>query len=122
MSVKNVFIRVSVFNILYFFVCVTIIYILELSPYLLIPLTAVIIFWARYSYKMNIEALKKEDILKMEGRRGVVIEDINPYGTVKIGNEYWKAYAEKTIPKGGRVKIIRSEGLTLIVGAENDSR
>ena len=119
---KNVFIRVSVFNIVYFSIGAVIIYISGLSLYLLVPLAAVISFWARYSYRMNIEALKKEDFLRIEGREGAVIEEINPYGIVKIGNEYWKAYSEKIIPKGKIVKVIRIEGLTLIVGVENDNR
>lgn len=118
---KNVFIRVSVFNIVYFSIGAVIIYISRLSLYLLVPLAAVILFWARYSYRMNIEALKKEDLLRIEGREGTVIEEINPYGIVKIGNEYWKAYSEKIIPKGKIVKVIRIEGLTLIVGVENDN-
>jgi len=118
---KNVFIRVSVFNIIYFSIGTVVIYILGLNLYLLAPLATAILFWARYSYKMNIEALKKKDVLRMEGREGVVIEDLSPYGMVKIGNEYWKAYSEKFIPNGKKVKVIRHEGLTLIVGAKNDN-
>ncbi len=118
---KNVFIRVSIFNTVYFLVGAAIIYILGLSPYFLAPLAVVILFWAYYSYKMNIQALEKADELGMEGKRAIVVETIDPYGTVKIGNEYWKAYADTPIVEGTNVKVIRSEGLTLVVGAVNNS-
>jgi len=122
MSMKNVFIRVSVFNIVYFITGAVIIHTFGLNLYLLIPLAIIVLIWARYSYKMNIEALKKESVMKMEDKEGVVIEDLDPYGTVKIGNEYWNAYSEKFIQKGRKIKVIDHDGLTLIVGAENDKR
>jgi membrane-bound ClpP family serine protease len=120
MSVKNVFIRVSIFNVIYFLIGTTVIYVLDLPLYLLVPLGGGILLWARYSYEMNIAALKKESVLKMEGKKGTVVEELAPYGTVKIDNEYWKAYADTPITEGKRVTVTGTEGLTLHVGVEND--
>ncbi|MEA1992871.1 MAG: NfeD family protein [Euryarchaeota archaeon] len=117
---KNVFIRVSIFNTIYFLVGAAVFYVLDLSRYLLIPLGLIILLWARYSYKMNVDALRREIALKMEDKEGVAVEEINPYGLVKIGNEYWRAYADSRISEGERVKVIKVEGLTVIVGVASD--
>jgi len=52
---------------------------------------------------------------QMLSEEGVVLEELNPTGTVKIRGEIWKAYSEETIPVGENVKVIAMKGLTLIV-------
>ena len=53
-----------------------------------------------------------------------VVDNIAPYGTVKMRGEIWKAYSAdgNTIPKGKTVEVIGQEGLTLKVSeaAEED--
>ncbi len=59
----------------------------------------------------------KEQMLEEEG---VVIEELNPTGTVKIRGEIWKAYSEDAIPIGENIKVISIKGLTLIVEKANE--
>ncbi|MBN1786636.1 MAG: nodulation protein NfeD [Candidatus Methanofastidiosa archaeon] len=54
----------------------------------------------------------KEQMLNEEG---VVIEALEPAGTIKIRGEIWKGYSEENIAVGERVKVISIKGLTLIV-------
>lgn len=50
---------------------------------------------------------------------GFVVEALNPYGTIKTRGELWKAVSEDKsfVPPGTRVKILRQDGLTLVVQA-----
>lgn len=50
------------------------------------------------------------------GMMGIVIEPLTPTGTIKVGDEYWKAKAvEDNIEAGEEVEIVEVEGLTLKV-------
>jgi membrane-bound serine protease (ClpP class) len=51
----------------------------------------------------------------MVGAEAEVMSDIDREGDVFIKGEYWKASSEKPVKKGSKVKIIRVEGLKLIV-------
>lgn len=66
------------------------------------------------SIKTNVDALK--------GQIAVVTEDIKPHSTgqVKVGGQIWTAVSERkdnTLVKGTEVKIIRIEGVKLIVAS-----
>ncbi|MFP4481604.1 MAG: NfeD family protein [Thermovirgaceae bacterium] len=61
----------------------------------------------------------------MTGLEGVVISDLSPAGSVNCHGEIWHAVSQskETIPRGQRVRVIRSEGLTLhVVPAENQAK
>jgi membrane-bound serine protease (ClpP class) len=51
------------------------------------------------------------------GKTGKVMEDIDPEkgGKVFVEGEIWIAFSEKSIPKGKKVKVVKTEGLTLKV-------
>lgn len=51
------------------------------------------------------------------GQIGVVVDNLNPRGTVHVAGEAWMAETEDNsfIPEGERVQVIRIEGLRLIV-------
>lgn len=53
----------------------------------------------------------------MVGYTGVVMEDLNPQGMIKIRGEWWKARSqrEETIPAGISVEVVGREGMTLLV-------
>ena len=58
---------------------------------------------------------------EMIGEEALVVEDINPEGTVRIDDELWTATAwGGTFLKGERVRICGHEGLTLLVDALNE--
>jgi membrane-bound serine protease (ClpP class) len=49
--------------------------------------------------------------------KALVVEELSPYGTVKMRGELWKALSHNnsTIPQGAEVEIVKQQGLTLIV-------
>ena len=50
------------------------------------------------------------------GAEGIVIEELNPEGVVRIGREYWKAtIKEGRAEVGERVRVVALSGLKLIV-------
>ena len=54
----------------------------------------------------------------MPGKQGLVEEELNPRGLIKVGGELWSAElveGENLLPKGTRVEVIRVEGLVLKV-------
>ncbi|KQC07295.1 MAG: serine protease [Smithella sp. SDB] len=51
----------------------------------------------------------------MIGDETEALTDINEEGKVFVRGEYWSAKSEKPIKKGAKVKIIRVEGLSLVV-------
>ena len=51
----------------------------------------------------------------MAGAEAEVVTDIANEGQVFLKGEYWKATSEKPIKKGAKVKVIKVEGLSLIV-------
>ncbi|MCK4432575.1 MAG: NfeD family protein [Methanomicrobia archaeon] len=62
--------------------------------------------------------LDKKSLLGMESlinRVGLVVEDINPTGQIKIGTEFWKAESDECIRKEEKVIVKSIEGLFLKV-------
>jgi membrane-bound ClpP family serine protease len=62
--------------------------------------------------------LDKKSLLGMESlinRVGLVVEDINPTGQIKIGTEFWKAESDEFIRKEEKVIVKSIEGLFLKV-------
>ena len=59
---------------------------------------------------------------EMIGLTGVVVEDLNPEGMVKVRGELWRAKSKfgKPIEKGRKVRVVDMEGLTLIVVREKE--
>ncbi|KUG24286.1 hypothetical protein ASZ90_005920 [hydrocarbon metagenome] len=51
----------------------------------------------------------------MIGDETEMLTDINEEGKVFVRGEYWNAKSEKPIKKGAKVKVIRVEGLSLVV-------
>ena len=50
------------------------------------------------------------------GLTGKVVESLNPKGTVRVNNEYWKARTtDKKIAVGEQVEVVGIDGLTLHV-------
>ena len=65
----------------------------------------------------GIEALRRpkasqDDVI---GRVGVARTDVQMQGTVYVGGEEWTATSSQFIPNGSKVKVLRREGLSLVV-------
>ncbi len=67
----------------------------------------------------NITPFHKQE--GMIGYSGVVTEELNPWGMIKIRGEWWNARSKsgKNIPSGTRVKVVEREGMTLLVERED---
>ena len=71
--------------------------------------------WRAYDWS----AKKKKIRLPME--KGIAIDNLNPEGYVRIGDEFWQARVpdkNKLIRAGEAIKVISHNGLTLIVEQE----
>jgi membrane-bound serine protease (ClpP class) len=65
-----------------------------------------------------IKAQKKKPITGSEGlvgEKGVVVKNLNPFGTVQIHGEYWHAKADEPIKKGSAVQVEEYDGENLII-------
>lgn len=81
-----------------------------------------VLLFAVYAFLMHkavLPALHRRKITGAEGMiglKGKVIEPLAPTGTVRIGDEYWKAKSVAAdIKAGDEVEVVRVDGLTLIV-------
>jgi len=56
----------------------------------------------------------------MIGKRGVVVEPLDPEGLIEVEGELWKAVSKKRerISTGEKVRVVGNRGLTLIVERE----
>lgn len=56
-------------------------------------------------------------------RNGVVIEELNPYGQIKIKGEIWNALSadQTTITRGKNVRVVSRQDLILVVEPINDN-
>ena len=53
---------------------------------------------------------------------GITRTDLEPSGKVFVHGEWWEARAEQKIPAGTRVRVLKVEGLTLLVEPVDESR
>jgi membrane-bound serine protease (ClpP class) len=61
----------------------------------------------------------------MNGLKAVVVADLSPEGSVNCHGEIWRAVSRtgETIPRGQKVRVVKSEGLTLhVVPMEEENR
>jgi membrane-bound ClpP family serine protease len=68
--------------------------------------------------RKTVEAMKTrptQDLSRLIGMIGETRTDIAMSGTVYVGGEEWSARSEKEIVSGAQVKVIKREGLVLLV-------
>lgn len=76
------------------------------------------IIWFTWKTKKRKVLTGKEGMIGLSGK---AITDLNPYGTVFVHGEYWKAKSTgQIIPKYSNIKVVEIDGLTLIVERENE--
>lgn len=86
-----------------------------------IPLAVITIILTRFAWK----ATKSKSVMGEEGlvnSTGIARTDLNPEGKVLVHGELWEAKSEQDIPAGGRVRVRKVEGLTLLVEPDEESR
>jgi len=71
----------------------------------------------RYVHRWTMVSKAKTNIDAIIGRRGIVLKSIakNADGSVKVGNEQWRARAEDGIKEGEEIVVTSVSGVTLIV-------
>ncbi len=71
----------------------------------------------RYVHRWTAVSKAKTNIDAIIGRQGIVLKSItrNVDGSVKVGNEQWRARAEEDIKKGDEILVTSVSGVTLIV-------
>ncbi|MFQ5841067.1 MAG: NfeD family protein [Thermodesulfobacteriota bacterium] len=89
-----------------------------------LPAYGAVLLVTAFIYFKIIAAMKSKVRAGMEGMtdgEAVVVEDIDPEGKVRVGNELWVATAAgRKLFKGQRVRIHGFHGLKMIVGDSRD--
>jgi membrane-bound serine protease (ClpP class) len=55
----------------------------------------------------------------LKGETALVVEALGPAGKVFVHGEYWDAFADRDVPAGSRVRVVRIAGRTLEVAPED---
>lgn len=82
----------------------------------LVSVLATVFLW--FVGRKTIDAMKArptQDLSRLIGMVGEARSDITMSGTVYVGGEEWSARSEKEILNGAQVKVIKREGLVLLV-------
>ncbi|MFC1908620.1 NfeD family protein [Chloroflexota bacterium] len=71
----------------------------------------------RYIHRWTLVKTSKTNIDAIIGKHGIVLRNIakNVDGSVRIGNEQWRARAEEDIKEGEEIVVASVSGVTLIV-------
>ena len=67
--------------------------------------------------KLRKRKITPTNLDRVIGKEGVVIKDIskNSYGEVKVGGSVWTATSTKNIKKDSQVKVLKIDGVKLVV-------
>lgn len=67
--------------------------------------------------KLRKRKITPTNLDRVIGKEGVVIKDIskNSYGGVKVGGSVWTATSTKNIKKDSQVKVLKIDGVKLVV-------
>jgi len=91
---------------------------LAINPFFasLVSILAAVFLW--FVGRKTIDAMKArptQDLSRLIGMVGEARTDIAMDGTVYVGGEDWSARSEKKIRSGAQIKVIKREGLVLLV-------
>ena len=86
-----------------------------------LPLALITVLLVRFAWaaKMRKTVTGEEGLVNSIG---VTRTDLGPTGKVFVHGELWAARAEQNIPTGRRVRVLKIEGLTLLVEPVDESR
>lgn len=86
-----------------------------------LPLAVITVLLVRFAWA----AKKRKAVTGEEGlinSIGITRTDLEPRGKVFVHGELWEARAEQNVPAGKRVRVLKIEGLTLLVEPVDESR
>jgi membrane-bound serine protease (ClpP class) len=85
-------------------------------------LSAVFIWFVVRKGLLAHHAAPLQDPDALIGRIGNAKTEIHADGSVQVASELWSARSDQSIPAGSSVKVVRRDGLTLIVEAQGKSK
>jgi membrane-bound serine protease (ClpP class) len=99
----------------------------RVSPWLLIAVAAGLVLFFGFVVSAAVRArrlpLAVDALRALIGQDAVVIDDLAPVGRVRANKENWTAESiGPTLPSGSAVRVVRVEGLRLIVEPVTDAR
>lgn len=86
-----------------------------------LPLAVITVLLVRFAWaaKMRKAVTGEEGLINSIG---VARTDLEPTGKVFVHGEWWQARAQRNVPAGTRVRVLRIDGLTLLVEPVEESR
>ena len=93
-----------------------------------LPIYIVILIVAGFCHYFMYQSMRAKDRSGLEamiGEKALVMEDIDPEGKIKFKTELWNATTRgKKIETGKKVRILKAEGLVLVVEdlTDNDEK
>lgn len=91
---------------------------MRVSWTVIIPTVAVVSSFFIFALGLVVKAMMKKPRtgkMGMVGEHGVALTDVDKEGKISLHGEYWDAHSDNFIPKGSRVKVIRVDGLSVLV-------
>jgi membrane-bound serine protease (ClpP class) len=89
-----------------------------INPFLavVVSILATVFLW--FVGRRGIEAIGRpvtHDLDRLIGMVGQAHTNLNPDGSVYVGSEEWSAHSDLFVPKDGRVRVVKRDGLILTV-------
>ncbi|UCH33226.1 MAG: nodulation protein NfeD, partial [Armatimonadota bacterium] len=93
--------------------------VVQVSPWLVGGMSAVLIAAIVLLFRVRMAMWRKPPAFGAEalaGREGVALSRLDPFGTVRLDSEVWRAEVRNgPIKRGEKVRVVKLEGVTLLV-------
>jgi len=98
----------------------------RVSPWLVALMSAILVGAIVLLFRVRMAMWRRPPVFgaeAMAGREGVALSKLNPFGTVRLDSEVWRAEArEGLIKRGEKVRVVKLEGVTLVVERARPAR
>lgn len=92
---------------------------ITISPVLIVATVIVGFAYNQWVLRPTMRTLRQpsesDEANEVLGKRGRVVKDLNPVGTVYVNREHWRARSDENLAKDTPVDVVGQEGLELIV-------
>jgi membrane-bound serine protease (ClpP class) len=91
----------------------------RVSPWLIVVMSGLLLSVVLLIFRARMVMWRKPPVFGAEamiGREGVALSTLDPFGTVRLDSEVWRAEArDGPVERGGSVRVVKVEGVTLVV-------
>jgi membrane-bound serine protease (ClpP class) len=91
----------------------------RVSPWLIALMSALLLGAVLLIFRARMVMWRKPPVFGAEalvGREGVALSKLDPFGTVRLDSEVWRAEArDGPVKRGDSVRVLKVEGVTLVV-------